>query len=749
MKAPISWLKDYVDIEVDAKGLAEQLTFAGIEVENIETDGAGETVLTLEITPNRPDLLGLLGIARDLAAVSGTKLKFPSIKPQEESRSVRNIASVAVEDAAGCPRYTARILDNIKVGESPEWMRRRLTLSGIGCINNVVDITNYVLLECGQPLHAFDLALLKGGKIIVRRAKDGESITTLDNIKRKLSRDMLVIADASHAVAIAGVMGGAETGVQAATASVLLESACFQPSLIRRASKTLELLSESSYRFERGVDINGVDFASRRACALMVEICGARLAEGVIDVFPAKPVERKIVCRYQRAANLLGVEISPERVKTIFNSLDLPVISEDETQCTVEVKTFRSDLEGEADLIEELARINGLDRIPVHDPFGRVIASVDDRPIRAAGRCRNLLASLGLREIMNYSFVSEKLLNLFESGGTGQCGNSVILNPDSSGGGMKDLRHTDTTAEIPRAARNDKNFADKQPGRHIVIPRPVSADHSLLRDSLLPQMVETLGRNLARQTEEAALFEIGRVFFRTDASAFMEETRTAIGLMGPVGRPALQKRAAVDESDLFFWLKGILRNFFDKLSAGPGQSKNIPVFGEISGEKPPEGFPVACFKANRSALISLEGKTCGIMGLLKDDLRREWRILGPVALMEITLEPFLKHAFRTPSASALPVYPSVNRDIAMRVPAGLRHEKIMETIRKNSPKELTAVALFDIYKGKEMGLGFKSMAYGLTYRSPDRTLADDEVNKLHEAVKKRLKDELKIEIREG
>jgi len=704
MRVPISWLKDYVDIEVDVKGLAEQLTFAGIEVEAIETDASGETVLTLEITPNRPDLLGLIGIARDLAAVSGAKLKLPAVELKEGNQPIGDLASVAVEDVVGCPRYTARVLENIAVGESPEWLRRRLTLAGIGCINNVVDITNYVLLECGQPLHAFDLSLLKGGRIIVRRAKDGESITTLDNAQRKLSRDMLVIADASRPVAVAGVMGGAETGVRAATTSVLLESACFQPSLIRRASKALELSSESSYRFERGVDINGVDFAGRRACALMAEICGARPAGGVIDVFPAKPAERKITCRYRRAAGLLGVEIFPERVKTIFNSLDLPVISEDETQCTVEVKTFRPDLEGEADLMEELARINGLDRIPVHDPFGRVIASVDDRPIRAVALCRGLLASLGLREIMNYSFVSEKLLNL---------------------------------------------FGDNMSGR-VVIPRPVSADHSVMRDSLLPQMAETLGRNLARQTEEAALFEIGRVFFRTDASVVMEETRTALGLMGPVGRPDLQKRGGtVGEAELFYWLKGILWNFFDKLSAGSDQSGNILTFGEISSAKPPAGLPVSCFKADRAASISLDGKACGIIGLLKDDLRREWRIPGPVALMEIKLEPFLKYAFKTPSASVLPVYPSVNRDIAMRVPAGLRHDEIIKTIRKNAPKELTGIALFDIYESKDMGCGFKSMAYGLTYRSADRTLTDEEVNKLHESVRQRLKDELKIEIREG
>jgi phenylalanyl-tRNA synthetase beta chain len=317
-----------------------------------------------------------------------------------------------------------------------------------------------------------------------------------------------------------------------------------------------------------------------------------------------------------------------------------------------------------------------------------------------------------LREIVNYSFVSDKLLNLFDAAG----------------------------AE-----------------RRVVIPRPVNAEHTILRDSLLPQMVATLGRNRSRQVAEAAFFEIARVFSRPDQSKYHEETRVAIGLMGAVGRALLRKRQPLDEAEVFAWLKGILQHFHEKLfpAGDPAASSRSAgaqglVINEWTGhDKIPAGFYPACFKPRRLAVLTLGGKFCGLMGILKDEIRREWRILEPVGLLEFTLAPFLARAFQAPVAQVLPVYPSVTRDISLRVPAAVRHAEITKTIWKNAPKELTALALFDIYTGKEIGTGFKSMAYSLTYQSLERTLTDEEVNKLHESVKKQLKSELMVDIREG
>jgi phenylalanyl-tRNA synthetase beta chain len=675
-----------------------------------EFSGPSDHVLTLEITPNRPDLLGLIGIAREVAALFGTKLKWPAFNLPEEGQPVQETVSVTVADNTACPRYIARLLTNAKVGQSPFWLRRRLTLGGIKTINNIVDITNYCLLECGQPLHAFDLNLLEGKKIIVRRAKSGEKITALDGLEYKLNPQMLAIADAAQPVAIAGIMGGEKSGIRPETNTILLESACFKPAIIRQASKALGLSSESSYRFERGIDINQVDFASRRACAFMAELAGAKTARGAIDIFAGQPAERKITCRYSRASSLLGINIPQQQITAIFNALELPVVAEDKDQCTVSAPTFRPDLEIEADLVEEIARIHGLDQIPCRDPRCHLIASADDKPIRMQFQCQELFAALGLQEIVNYSFVSEKLLDMFDP----------------------------ATGEY-----------------RLKIPRPVNAEHTILRDSLLPQMVETLGRNRSRQVEEAAFFEIARVFSKTTSSPFREETRTAVGLMGTAGRALLQKRQALTEAEVFSWLKGILHNFHEKIRTEerPGNSQNNEnAKGLELNEFPakiPAGFYAACFKPNRSVLISMDGTPCGIMGILKDEIRQEWRILDPVGLMEFRLDPFLKHAFQTPTTTILPVYPSVTRDIALKVPLKIRHTDILKTIWKNSPKELTSVVLFDIYTGKEIGAGFKSMAYSLTYQSSDRTMTDDEVNWLHNAVKTKLKNDLMVEIREG
>lgn len=674
--------------------------------------GPPDSVLTLEITPNRPDLLGLIGIAREVAALSGAKLKLPAPNPANAAQGAQPDFSVVVEDASACPRYVARALAGAKVAPSPFWLRRRLAMAGVRAVNNIVDITNYVLLECGQPLHAFDLHQLAGRKIIVRRAKKGENIVALDMLEYKLDERMLVIADAERPVAIAGVMGAASSGIQPGTSSILLESACFKPALIRYTSRALGLASESSYRFERGVDPNQADFASRRACAMIAELAGASVSGAAIDVYPQPAADRRITCRYGRVSSLLGAEVPPERIRTILNALDLPAGGDQPDACTVTVKSFRPDLETEADLIEEVARIHGLDKIPVYDPRCRVVADADDRPIRSQWRCRDLLASLGLQEIVNYSFVSPRLMNLFDA---------------------------------------------SEAARRVVLPRPVSAEHTLLRDSLLPQMAETLGRNKSRQVDEAALFEMSRVFRAGEHGGFHEETRIAIGIMGPAQRSMLNKRKNLGEAEMFSWLKGILFNFYAKLlpgveiqGAGASDSgKGLALCERAGAIKAPGGLYAGCFKPNRSALIMLDGAPCGIMGLLKPEIGREWRILDPVGLMEFNPAPFLKRATQTVLVNPLPVYPSVTRDIALRAPVAMRHADILKTIWKNAPKELTSAVLFDIYASKDIGVGYKSMAYSLTYRSPDRTLTDEEVNQLHEAVRAKLRNELKVEIREG
>lgn len=810
MRLPISWLKEYVEIELSARELAERLTFSGLEVEGIETWGADlsgfvvgevqaveqhpdsdslfvcrvfdgtqtlqivcgarnvktgdkvplapegvrlpdgteikraqirgvesrgmlcaedelgfsedhagvmilpnalaagtllsevlggpEPVLVVEVTPNRPDCLSLIGVARELAALCDKRLKLPTIQYPEKGPDINELAVVRVEDDEGCPRYTARVFNDVRIGPSPIFMRRRLLMCGVRPINNVVDITNYVMLECGQPLHAFDRALLEESRIVVRRAQPGEKLATLDEADRELSPDILVIADASKPMAVAGVMGGRTSGISDQTVSVLLESACFLAPLVRSAARRLGMATESSHRFERGVDVMLAEWASRRAASLIVEYADAVSAQGVIDVFGVIPAEKFIACRFDRVRQLLGVKIPDDTICGVFEALLLAVVDRDKKGCKVRVPTFRMDLELEADLIEEVARVYGLDKIPVTAPHGLVALEADDTLFRAAVQVKTALRGLGLTEILNYSFISERLLD---------------------------------------------RFGLNRPERCIILPNPISADHSALRPSLIPQVVSTLGLNRSRQIVEAALFETGRVFFRQNDN-MAEEDRIAVGLMGPVGRSVFDKRRGFEAEEMFLWLKGILAGLAFALK----MELRLDI-GVDAGKGEAPGFPTDCFEPGQRVRVMAADQEAGVAGIVANAVSREWRILDPVGVLELRLAPLLESVFKTASMKPLPSYPAVVRDVAMIVDASVKNESVLKEIRKNSSRELTDVRLFDIYMGKGIGVGKKSLAYSLTYRSFERTLTDEEVNKMHEFIKESLRNGVKAEIREG
>ncbi len=797
MKVPISWLKDYVEFDATPQEIADKLTFSGIEVEGIEVIGAGcedvvvgevlamgphpnadrlrlctvnngteefpvvcgadnfevgdrvafagvgvtlpngmklkkakirgeismgmmcaedelglsddhagimilpsdavpgtplcdvigppETVLELEITWNRPDCLSIIGIARELAALFGSSLKLPEIALKESSRSVDEYVRVQIDDAQGCPRYTARALTDVAIVSSPDWMQKRLRLCGIRPISNIVDVTNYVMLECGHPLHAFDHALLNEQTIIVRRAADGEKTTTLDDAEHVLGPDVLVIADATKPVAVAGIMGGAGSEIGASTETVLLESACFDPSSIRATSSALKLSSESSHRFERGVDVTSVDWAGNRAAALMQELSGASIARGMVDAYPRKREPLRIELDYGRMASLLGTAVSPAETTRILTSLMIPVVEQNDDGCVVDVPSFRLDLTREADLIEEVARIHGLDQLPSRAPHAVVVPDADDSDARAAYACRVRLAGLGLTEAVHYSFLSEKQLDLF---------------------------------------REDDKDA------RVLLPNPVSADYAVMRNSLVPQMVETLGRNLSRQVSEVAFFEIGTTYHKRPDARIEEEQTLCIGLLGPVGRSGMDKRRAVSPDEMFQWTKGIVESL--------AKSQHMDVgFDETDHPS---------FEDSRGLSVRIGGSVVGVMGLLSARIRQNWRMSDPVGVVEMSLQPLLNRG-ELPALSPLPQYPGVNRDVALVLDAGVTHADILKVIQANAPDELTRVDLFDIFQGEGVGDGRKSMAYSLLYRSLERTLTDDEVNRLHDKVQRALTAELGAEIR--
>lgn len=646
--------------------------------------GPPETVFELEITPNRPDCLSIIGIAREVAAIYGKPLKMPTIELKESSEPVEKEVSVEVKDSVKCPRYTAHVLKDAKIGPSPDWMKRRLEACGIRSINNVVDVTNYVLLETGHPLHAFDYTLLKDGKIIVRHAAKDEKFTTLDGVERQLTEDMLVIADAGKAVALAGVMGGANTGIKDDTSTVLIEAATFEQSGIRATAKALGLYTDSSYRFQRGVSAASVEWAGRRAAALMHELAGAKVCKGVVDVYPAPKAKRQITFRWQAACELIGMNVPVETMKKIFQSLEISILSNDAEKAVLEIPAFRDDLEREVDIIEEVARMNGVDKIPEKLPVAETVAGVNDSRIRAITACRKNLVGLGAREIMNYTLVSHPLLDLF---------------------GKDD-----------RAVREE-------------LPHPISAEQSVLRTSLIPQMIESLGRNKSRQIDEAVFFEIGRTFAKT-----VQTEKVCLGLMGAAGRGALDKQRTILEEEVFLWLKGLI----EKLLA----AQKITGVAFQAVENP-------AFEAGRAVAVLSSKEQIGVLGLINSAARKEWRLNDPVAAAELNLEPLIANAGKRSEVKDIPLYPAVERDFAFVVDEAVRHEDILKAVHAGAPAELEKVTLFDVFRGKTLEKGKKSVAYSFVYRSPAGTLTDEKVNAFHEAVGKKVCAAVAAVIRES
>ncbi len=647
--------------------------------------GGPDIVLDLEITPNRPDCLSLLGIARELAAIRRRPLKpLPLDLPAAGGPpSVAEAVRVTVEAPDLCPRYTARLIRGVRIAPSPRWMQIRLSRAGLRPICNVVDVTNYVLLEMGQPLHAFDLARLAGPEIRVRRAAEGELIRTLDGVDRELDPSILVIADAVRPVAVAGVMGGEGSEVSDPTSDILLESACFHPPAIRAAARRLGLSTESSHRFARGVDPELAEVASRRAASLLVALAGGAIAPGAVDLYPTPARPRRIVCRPSAVRDRTGLNAPAGEVADVLRALGLEVSeTSDPDRLNVTVPTRRADLEGEIDLVEEFARIHGLDRVPAAVPSARIVPGVDDVRYRAAERVREVFCALGLIEVMNYSLTSGRLLDL---------------------------------------------FGFDSPADRIRLPNPISVEQAVLRTSLLPQMVETLGRNRARQVDDAALVEFGRVFRATPDGGSAEVERVAVGLMGSAGRGPLARRPPPTPEESFSWLRGLLE------AAAAAVRAPAPEFVPADAR---------AFEPGHALEIRLAGAPAGRAGILRRDLAAEWRIHEPVALAEFDLEPLTAGWGIAPTPPLPPSHPCAVRDLAFIMDRAVRNEQVLEVILRVASPELERVALFDVYEGRGIPAGRKSMAYSLTYRGAGRTITDDEIQRAQQRIAEAVMREL-------
>lgn len=650
-----------------------------------------DTVYDLEVTWNRPDCLSVRGIARELAALLGRELKQPELGYLEAGEPVEKLAKVTVKAPKECPRYTARVVTGLDPkAPTPDWMASRLEQCGQRSLGLAVDVTNYVMLELGQPLHAFDRATLKGGEIIVRLAGEGEKIRTLDGVERTLDPSMLVIADAERATAVAGIMGGEETEIEGETGTVLVESALFDPASVKFTATKLGLASESSYRYARGVGKDLADEASRRAVFLLVKYGGATAAEGVIDVDNRDPKPIDVPLSYQRVREVIGIDIAPEKVDAILTSLGIEKVAGDDVTAVFRSPSWRYDLTCDADLIEEVTRMNGLEAIPTQLPTLSAVSQLPEVSYRPKTAVRHALLALDFTEAMHYSFLSKGELDAFDP----------------------------TSAE-----------------KRLEIPNPVSADYGVLRDSLLPQLIGSLGRNASRQVENCALFEIGRVFGKDAKNGTpVEHERVSLGMMGPFGRDLLSKRAPVRDEEALLWLKGAVEALCERLHA--------PRFSFFACNHP-------AFAPGFAVEICLGRKRVGLMGAVSATMRHKYRLNTPLVVAELDLEQLVKGLDALPRLKPVPQFPASRKDIAFIAPDSLTHDTVVKTIRKSAPAELTDVTLFDIFTSKAIGAGKRSMGYSLEFRSAERTLKDAEVNAAFAKIAEALQKELGVEIREG
>lgn len=681
---------------------------------------AGDAVYDLEITPNRPDLNSVIGIAREISALTGNPLKIPDLKvgPASGASEVgkrpaprcEDLVFVRIEDRELCPRYTARVVRGVKIGPSPDWLRQTLEKVGIRSINNVVDVTNFVMMEIGQPLHAFDYHLLaKVGlasslsearqearpTIVIRRASGGEKFTTLDGQERTLTNEMLLIADEAKAIALAGIMGGQNTEINDQTRDVLIESAYFKPTNIRRTSKTLGLRSESSYRFERGADIGACDWASRRAAQLVLETAGGELAGSVVDAYPKPSDLKQVALRHTRTGAVLGAEIPADQQSEFLHRLGLDVVTGPGIAPTTGVRTphttvfqipsFRVDLKREVDLIEEIGRLYGADRVPATTPRAAIGANAYDAVHNQLAEVRRILTGLGLNEAQGQTLISQASASLVAA-----------------------------TEELPRLAN------------------PLSSDMVALRPSLLPGLIDSLRHNESRKNNDVALFEVGRVFLQS-AGQMKEERRVAIALTGQ-RRPSFWSGSERDAKYDAYDLKGLIESFLEEFGlrgvAYTKRAASTALFIESSG-------------------ISLGGKIpLGEMGQLEPTLAKHHDLRGAVLLAELNLDALLARRNTAKAFRPLPAFPAIRRDIAMFVGESTTHETILGALKQAKPQFLESVELFDVFRSEHVPAGQKSVAYALTYRHPERTLTDAEVNAAHEKVVEQLRQKLQANVRE-
>ena len=648
--------------------------------------GLDEVVLEIEVTPNRGDWAGLIGIARELGAAYGIPLRLPGVSLAEGATKASEVSSVTIDAPDLCSRYIGRLLSGVTVGPSPQWMAQRLIAAGQRPINNVVDVTNYVLLETGQPLHVFDTPKLHEQRIVVRRAKEGETLKVIDQTEHKLTPEMLVIADGKDPVAVAGIMGGFDSEVGEGTTEVFIESAYFDPVTVRRTARALNTITEASQRFQRGADIEMADFASRRATQLMCEVAGGEIHKGALDEYPNPPERKAITLRFDRTNALLGSSVSPETQRKYLESLGFDAASTNGGSATFTVPTWRHDATQEADLIEEVARLYGYGNIDSTLPKVRCVEEVyatEQRPLRTL---RNYLTRVGLTEIVNWTFLE-----------------------------LEDLRRACLHSQIDDA---------------IALENPLSEKQAYMRTSLIPALLHTASDNLRKNRNNVRLFEIGPVYLR-DESETSAKQRQHLGI-AVAGQSSDKHWSRAQHPVDLYDLKGYVEGLLALMGVADTafQAVDHPTFAPGS-----------------SAEVLLHGNVIGRIGRVADDVLPAFEIDRQVILAELDLTSLFKKTPGVAQFSEIPAHPPSLRDIAVVADAATPAGELRAAAQKAGGKLLQDVALFDIYTGKPIPAGKKSVALSLRFQSNERTLTDKDTDKAWNKILKALEKQFDAELR--
>lgn len=640
-----------------------------------------DTVIEVDLTPNRPDCASVIGIAREVSGFTGGSLKIPVTSDDLPLLTDENAGfSVKIEDTAGCPRYAGRLLTKIKVAASPWWLRQRLLAVGIRPVNNVVDVTNFVMMEYGQPLHAFDFNKLAGGRIVVRKAQVDEEIVTLDGVRRVVDEETLLICDAEKPVAIAGIMGGANSEVNEQTTAILLESGYFEPVGVRRTAARLRLSSESSYRFERGVDPQAIPTALARAVQLIIKLAGGEASIGGVDCYAEVQNSAVVALRVKRANSLLGMNFTAAEISRLLTSIEIAVEHDDGQTLTVRPPSFRIDLAREIDLIEELARLVGYNEIPVTLPVTPMSFSVHEVKRTFRRQICDLMRSLGFFEAINYSFIADN--------------------------------HVDWLGLIN----------DKQTIKPVTLLNPLTAEQNIMCPTLLAGLLNNVRRNLNHQNHNIRMFEVGKVFQRRDGQDLPAEhyrlTGVLCGYRHPGTPPLHDDESLVDIYDV----KGVVELLCTDLRL----TSQIGIEAAAGGVVYAESASVAHLKA--------DNHTLGSFGQFTTPVLKAFGIKQDVFFLDLNLNALGRLTSPPAIFKPLPKFPSVRRDIAVLVPEAVAGGALVKVIYELDESLVEDVEIFDIYREKNITEGHKSIAISIMYRSSKQTLHDKKVDKIHQKI---------------